>query len=71
MSNGKYKNVLHRTTVDKEKTRMSWVVLFKPAYDLVIKPLIKLTGDGDETPKFKPITYGDTVYRKVNNLPVE
>ncbi|KFK21917.1 hypothetical protein AALP_AAs44007U000300, partial [Arabis alpina] len=65
MSNGKYKNVLHRTTVEKERTRMSWVVLFKPAYDMVIRPLMKLTGDGCETPKFKPVTYRDHVYRKV------
>ncbi|ESQ37977.1 hypothetical protein EUTSA_v10028827mg [Eutrema salsugineum] len=68
MSNGKYKNVLHRTTMDKEKTRMSWAVLLKPTYDKVIRPLTKLD---DEAPKFKPITYGDHVYRKVNNLPLD
>lgn len=68
MSNGKYKNVLHRTTLNKEKTRMSWVVLLKPTYDMVIEPLMKVNGHGYEAPKFKPITYGEHVYRRVNNL---
>ncbi|KAL0747015.1 hypothetical protein Bca101_029017 [Brassica carinata] len=67
MSNGKYKNVLHRTTLNTEKTRMSWVVLLKPPYDMVIEPLTKHTGDGDEAPKFKPITYGEHVERKVRD----
>ncbi|RID43917.1 hypothetical protein BRARA_I00751 [Brassica rapa] len=67
MSNGKYKNVLHRTTLNTEKTRMSWVVLLKPPYDMVIEPLMKHTGDGDEAPKFKPITYGEHVERKVRD----
>ncbi|KAL0718402.1 hypothetical protein Bca4012_067724 [Brassica carinata] len=73
MSNGKYKNVLHRTTLNKEKSRMSWAVLLKPTYDMVIEPLMKLTvrGDDDEAPKFKPITYGELVYRRVNNLPLD
>ncbi|KAG2278255.1 hypothetical protein Bca52824_060810 [Brassica carinata] len=67
MSNGKYKNVLHRTTLNTEKTRMSWVVLLKPPYDMVIEPLKKHTGDGDEAPKFEPITYGEHVERKVRD----
>ncbi|ESQ31546.1 hypothetical protein EUTSA_v10004662mg [Eutrema salsugineum] len=68
LSNGRYKNVLHKTTVDKEKTRMSWPVLVRPTSDTVIGPLPELTGH-DHPPKFRPIVYKDYIYRKVRNLP--
>ncbi|XP_010547691.1 PREDICTED: flavonol synthase/flavanone 3-hydroxylase [Tarenaya hassleriana] len=70
LSNGAYKNVLHRTTVDKEKTRMSWPVFVEPKADMVVGPLPELTG-GDNPPKFKPFAFMDYSYRKLNKLPLD
>nr|BBM96376.1 flavonol synthase [Matthiola incana] len=67
LSNGKYKNVLHKTTVDKEKTRMSWPVPVSPTYDMVVGPLPELTSE-DDPPKFKPIAYKDYVHNKITFL---
>lgn len=67
MSNGRYKSVLHKTTVDKERTRMSWPVLVRPTNDMVVGPFPELTGD-DNPPKFKPLAYEDYIYRKVRHL---
>ncbi|KFK40587.1 hypothetical protein AALP_AA2G015200 [Arabis alpina] len=70
LSNGRYKNVLHKTTVDKERTRMSWPVLVKPTQDTVVGPFAELTAQGDP-PKFKPIAYKDYVYRKFRKLSID
>ncbi|CAH8270527.1 unnamed protein product [Arabidopsis lyrata] len=70
LSNGRYKNVLHRTTVDKEKTRMSWPVFLEPPREKIVGPLPELTGD-DNPPKFKPFTFKDYSYRKLNKLPLD
>ncbi|KAJ4890373.1 Flavonol synthase/flavanone 3-hydroxylase [Raphanus sativus] len=67
VSNGKYKSVLHKTTVDKERTRMSWAVLVRPTSDMVVGPFPELIGD--DPPKFKSMLYKDYIYRKVRNLP--
>ncbi|KFK28066.1 hypothetical protein AALP_AA8G467300 [Arabis alpina] len=66
-SNGRYKSVLHKTTVDKEKTRMSWPVLVRPTNDMVVGPFLELTGL-DNPPKYKPMSYEDYIYRKVRHL---
>ncbi|ESQ31544.1 hypothetical protein EUTSA_v10004668mg [Eutrema salsugineum] len=67
MSNGRYKNVLHRSTMDKEKTRMTWPVLVDPRSGFVVGPLSELTGD-ENPPKFESLTFHDYVYRKINML---
>ncbi|KFK29948.1 hypothetical protein AALP_AA7G198700 [Arabis alpina] len=69
LSNGRYKNVLHKTTVDKERTRMSWPVLVRPTYDTVVGPFPELTSQ-DDPPKFKPIAYKDYIYHKFSKLPI-
>ncbi|KAK6922943.1 Non-hem dioxygenase N-terminal domain [Dillenia turbinata] len=67
-SNGKYKAVLHRTTVNKEKTRMSWPVFLEPPPEFVVGPHPKLVID--ESPaKYKTKKYGDYVYCKLNKIP--
>ncbi|KAF0920811.1 hypothetical protein E2562_037284 [Oryza meyeriana var. granulata] len=38
LSNGRYKAVLHRTTVNKEKTRMSWAVFVEPPMEHIVRP---------------------------------
>nr|ATL75654.1 flavonol synthase [Canarium album] len=68
LSNGKYKAVLHRTTVDKEKTRMSWPVFLEPPRELVVAPLVQLVSE-DNPPKYKPKKFKDYAYCKLNKLP--
>ncbi|EOA27582.1 hypothetical protein CARUB_v10023721mg [Capsella rubella] len=67
LSNGRYKSVLHKTIVDKERTRMSWPVLVMPTSDMVVGPFPEITGHNDP-PKFKPISYKDYIYRKLRHL---
>ncbi|KAJ8618944.1 hypothetical protein MRB53_015130 [Persea americana] len=68
LSNGKFKSVLHRTTVNKEKARMSWPVFCSPPGELVLGPLPQLTND-ENPPKFKTKKYKDYQYCKLNKLP--
>nr|AFS63900.1 flavonol synthase [Narcissus tazetta] len=68
LSNGKYKSVLHRTTVNKEKARMSWPVFCSPTDETVVGPLPQLVGD-ENPAKFKTKKYKDYCYCKLNKLP--
>ncbi|KAF5745094.1 RecName: Full Flavonol synthase/flavanone 3-hydroxylase AltName: Full CitFLS Short FLS [Tripterygium wilfordii] len=68
LSNGKYKAVLHRTTVDKDRTRMSWPVFLEPPADLVVGPLPQLVTQ-DNSPKYKAKKFKDYAYCKLNKLP--
>ncbi|KAG7535332.1 Non-hem dioxygenase N-terminal domain [Arabidopsis thaliana x Arabidopsis arenosa] len=70
LSNGKYKNVLHRAIVDKEKQRMSWPVFVDANPDVVIGPLPELITCSNPS-KFKPITCKDFKYRRLLKLPIE
>ncbi|KAJ4764905.1 Flavonol synthase [Rhynchospora pubera] len=67
-SNGKYKSVLHRTTVNKDRTRMSWPVFCEPPEDLVIGPLPQLISV-ENPAKFKSKNYKDYAYCKLNKIP--
>ncbi|GMH25111.1 hypothetical protein Nepgr_026954 [Nepenthes gracilis] len=67
-SNGKYKAVLHRTTVNKDATRMSWPVFLEPPSDQLIGPHPRLVGEGNLT-KYKTKKYGDYMYCKLNKIP--
>ncbi|KAF8404124.1 hypothetical protein HHK36_009004 [Tetracentron sinense] len=68
LSNGKYKSVLHRRTVNKEKVRMSWPVFCSPPGEQVIGPLPQLVSD-DNPAKYKTKKYKDYMYCKINKLP--
>ncbi|XP_058190064.1 flavonol synthase/flavanone 3-hydroxylase-like [Rhododendron vialii] len=68
LSNGKYKAVLHRSTVNKETTRMSWPVFLEPPPELELGPIPKLIDD-ENPPKYKTKKYNDYVYCKLNKLP--
>ncbi|KAL6912070.1 hypothetical protein ACP4OV_000875 [Aristida adscensionis] len=69
LSNGRYKAVLHRTTVNKEKARMSWPVFVEPPRELVVGPHLQLVTD--ESPaKYKAKKYKDYQYCKINKLPM-
>ena len=68
LSNGKYKAVLHRTTVAKDRARMSWPVFLEPPGELVVGPLPHLIKK-DKPPKFKAKKFEDYMYCKLNRLP--
>lgn len=68
LSNGKYKAVYHRTTVNKESTRMSWPVFLEPPPELELGPIPKLVDD-QNPPKYKTKKYKDYVYCKLNKIP--
>lgn len=68
MSNGKYKAVLHRTTVNKDRTRMSWPVFIEPPHDHAVGPITELI-DEENPAKYKTKKYGDYKYCKLNKLP--
>lgn len=68
MSNGKYKAVLHRTTVDKHRTRISWPVFLEPPADFTVGPTPKLIND-ENPAKYKSKKYRDYAYCKLNKLP--
>ncbi|XP_020089982.1 flavonol synthase/flavanone 3-hydroxylase-like [Ananas comosus] len=68
LSNGKYKSVLHRTTVNKEKVRISWPVFCEPPGELAIGPLPQLV-DNENPGKYKTKKFKDYQYCKINKLP--
>ncbi|KAF2291434.1 hypothetical protein GH714_024046 [Hevea brasiliensis] len=68
LSNGKYKSVLHRTTVNKDKARMSWPVFLEPPTDFEVGPHSKLVNE-ENPPKYKTKKYGDYCYCKLNKIP--
>ncbi|CAL9136456.1 unnamed protein product [Musa textilis] len=68
LSNGDYKSVLHRTTVNKEKARMSWPVFCYPPGETVVGPLPQLMSD-DAPAKYKTKKYKDYAYCKLNKIP--
>uniref|UniRef100_A0A2K2AUE5 Fe2OG dioxygenase domain-containing protein n=2 Tax=Populus trichocarpa TaxID=3694 RepID=A0A2K2AUE5_POPTR len=68
LSNGKYKAVLHRTTVAKDRARMSWPVFLEPPGELVVGPLPQFINK-DNPPKFKTKKFKDYMYFKLNKLP--
>ncbi|KAK7282746.1 hypothetical protein RIF29_11768 [Crotalaria pallida] len=68
LSNGKYKSVLHRSLVNKERKRMSWAVFIVPPHEVVVGPLPQLINE-QNPPKFSTKTYAEYRYRKFNKLP--
>ncbi|KAK6246168.1 hypothetical protein SCA6_009258 [Theobroma cacao] len=67
-SNGMYRSVLHRTTVNKEQTRISWPVFLEPPSDLEVGPHPKLVNEANP-PKYKTKKYREYCYCKLNKIP--
>lgn len=63
LSNGRYKSVLHRTLVNKDKVRMSWPVFCNPPLDLVVGPLKQLI-DEKNPAVFDGMSYREFRQRK-------
>ncbi|AES97739.1 putative flavonol synthase [Medicago truncatula] len=68
LSNGKYKAVLHRTTVNKDETRMSWPVFIEPKPENEVGPHPKFVNQ-ENPPKYKTKKYKDYAYCKLNKIP--
>nr|QBO54037.1 flavonol synthase [Muscari aucheri] len=68
VSNGRYKSVMHRTVVSRDRVRMSWPVFCSPPGEEVVGPLPQLVGDGSPA-RFKAKKYKDYSYCKINKLP--
>ncbi|XVE95437.1 hypothetical protein REPUB_Repub02eG0097100 [Reevesia pubescens] len=68
MSNGKYKSVLHRSVVDKDRTRMSWAVFCAPPHEAMIGPLPELVNEQNPA-KYSTKTFAEYRHRKFNKLP--
>nr|QJD15033.1 dechloroacutumine halogenase [Menispermum canadense] len=66
LSNGKYKSVLHRAKVNKEKVRMSWPIFCTPPADMVIGPIPELINEENPS-RYKYIEYKDYVQLKLKN----
>lgn len=57
LSNGKYKSILHRGLVNKERVRISWAIFCEPPKDkIVLKPLPETVSEMNP-PRFPPRTF--------------
>nr|BBM96378.1 flavonol synthase [Matthiola incana] len=70
LSNGKYKSVLHRATVNREKQRISWPFFVGSNPDWILQPLSELITDHNPS-KFKPITCKEFKHRSFFKLPID
>ncbi|KAL5076609.1 hypothetical protein RYX36_015593 [Vicia faba] len=68
LSNGKYKSVLHRSLVNKERKRMSWAAFVSPPQEVMVGPLPMLVND-QNPPKYSTKAYAEYRYRKFNKIP--
>lgn len=65
LSNGKYKSILHRGLVNKDKVRISWAVFCEPPKDkIVLKPLPETVSE-TEPPRFPPRTFAQHMKHKL------
>ncbi|KAK9103492.1 hypothetical protein Sjap_020746 [Stephania japonica] len=65
LSNGKYKSILHRGLVNKEKVRISWVVFCEPPKEkIVLEPLPELVSEA-EPARFPPRTFAQHFESKI------
>lgn len=65
LSNGKYKSILHRGLVNKEKVRISWAVFCEPPKEtIVLKPLPETVTEA-EPPLYPPRTFAQHMENKL------
>lgn len=65
LSNGKYKSIVHRGLVNKEKVRISWAVFCEPPKEkIILKPLPELITD-DQPARFPPRTFAQHIHHKL------
>ncbi|GKU95388.1 hypothetical protein SLEP1_g8750 [Rubroshorea leprosula] len=65
LSNGKYKSILHRGKVNKEKVRISWAVFCEPPKEkIILKPLPETVSE-TEPAQFPPRTFQQHIHYKL------
>ncbi|GKV38177.1 hypothetical protein SLEP1_g46115 [Rubroshorea leprosula] len=65
LSNGKYKSILHRGVVNKEKVRISWAVFCEPPKEkIILKPLPETVSE-TEAAMFPPRTFQQHIQHKL------
>ncbi|XP_050229598.1 leucoanthocyanidin dioxygenase [Mercurialis annua] len=65
LSNGKYKSILHRGLVNKEKVRISWAVFCEPPKEkIILKPLLDVVTE-KEPAMFPPRTFAQHIEHKL------
>ncbi|KAF8380371.1 hypothetical protein HHK36_027856 [Tetracentron sinense] len=65
LSNGKYKSILHRGLVNKEKVRISWAVFCEPPKEkIILKPLPETVTES-EPAIFPPRTFAQHIQHKL------
>ncbi|EPS72430.1 anthocyanidin synthase, partial [Genlisea aurea] len=65
LSNGRYKSVLHRGLVNKEKVRISWAAFLEPPSDAVLlRPLPETVTDHSPA-LFQPRTFNQHIAQKI------
>ncbi|KAH9605164.1 hypothetical protein KSS87_011120 [Heliosperma pusillum] len=65
LSNGKYKSILHRGLVNKEKVRISWAVFCEPPKEkIILKPLPDLVTESDPA-RYPPRTFAQHIHHKL------
>lgn len=65
LSNGKYKSILHRGLVNKEKVRVSWAVFCEPPKEkIILKPLPDVISEA-EPPLYPPRTFAQHIEHKL------
>ncbi|XP_057478227.1 anthocyanin synthase [Actinidia eriantha] len=65
LSNGRYKSILHRGLVNKEKVRISWAVFCEPPKEkIILKPLPETVSEA-EPPLYPPRTFAQHIHHKL------
>lgn len=65
LSNGRYKSILHRGLVNKDKVRISWAVFCEPPKEtIVLKPLAETVTEADP-PLYPPRTFAQHMALKL------
>lgn len=65
LSNGKYKNILHRGVVNKEKISISWVIFCEPPKEKIILKLQSETVNEADPPRYPPETLAQHMAHKL------
>ncbi|KAF5448454.1 hypothetical protein F2P56_028989, partial [Juglans regia] len=67
VSNGRYKSILHRATVNEKATRISIATVYGPSLDTVVSPAPELVNLETNPPAFKGMKYGEYLEMQQSN----
>lgn len=67
VSNGKYKSVLHRATVNEKATRISIATVYAPSLDTVVSPAPELVNLETNPPAFTGMKYREYLEMQQSN----